>query len=216
MTTVTPVVPAPFRWLPIRSLGPKHRSRIAAHLLALDPDDRYLRFGYIATDGHIGRYVDQLDFDHDEVFGIFNRRLELVAMAHLAYLGTVAERPTSAEFGVSVLPKGRGRGMGSRLFERACLHARNRGIDRLVVHALSENVAMLKIARHAGATLGRDGADSTAILQLPPEDLGSHWAQMLETQAGEIDYGLKLQAARLDRLVQNVRDFMPGGRPSGE
>ena len=54
----------------------------------MGPDDRYLRFGYIASDGHIGRYVDQLDFDHDEVFGVFNRRLDLVAMAHLAYLGS--------------------------------------------------------------------------------------------------------------------------------
>ena len=208
--------PQPFRWLPIRSLGPRHRSRIAAHLLQLSPDDRYLCFGYIASDEHIGRYVDQIDFDHDEVFGVFNHRLELVAMAHLAYLDSGKGRPSSAEFGVSVLPRGRGRGMGSRLFERACLHARNRGIDHLVVHALSENVAMLKIARQAGATLGRDGADATAILKLPPEDLGSHWSQLVETQAGEIDYGLKLQAARLDRLMRQMRDFMPGSRPAGE
>lgn len=213
---MTPAEPAPFRWLPIRSLGPRHRSRIAQHLLALGPDDRYLRFGYIATDSHIGRYVDQLDFDHDEVFGVFNRRLDLVAMAHLAYMGPVAERPTSAEFGVSVLPKARGRGMGSRLFERACLHARNRHIDTLIVHALSENVAMLKIARHAGATLGRDGADATAILTLPPDDLGSHWSQLFETHASEIDYSLKLQAARLDRLAQNMRDFLPGPHANGD
>ncbi|MFT3817734.1 MAG: GNAT family N-acetyltransferase [Rubrivivax sp.] len=210
--TVSPETPARFRWLPIRALGPRHRSRIAAHLLQLSADDRYLRFGYPASDEHIGRYVDQIDFDHDEVFGVFNRRLELVAVAHVAYLG--GDQPGSAEFGVSVLPSGRGRGMGSRLFERACLHARNRGIDHLIVHALSENTAMLKIARHAGATLGREGADATAVLKLPPEDFGSHWSQLVETQAGEIDYGLKLQAARLDRLVQQVRDFMPGGGPT--
>jgi hypothetical protein len=44
--------------VPIRSLGPSHRDRIAAHLVALDADDRYLRFGYPATDEQIGRYVD--------------------------------------------------------------------------------------------------------------------------------------------------------------
>jgi GNAT superfamily N-acetyltransferase len=214
--TVSTETPARFRWLPIHALGPRHRSRIAAHLLQLSADDRYLRFGYVASDEHIGRYVDQIDFDHDEVFGVFNRRLELVAMAHLAYLDSGRGQPSSAEFGVSVLPRGRSRGVGSRLFERACLHARNRGIDHLIVHALSENVAMLKIARHAGATLGRDGADSTAILKLPPEDFSSHWSQLVETQAGEIDYGLKLQAARLDRLVRQVRDFMPGAWPAGD
>jgi hypothetical protein len=31
--------------VPIRSIGPRHGERIAAHLLALDAPDRYLRFG---------------------------------------------------------------------------------------------------------------------------------------------------------------------------
>src|SRR6476620_10512063 len=136
--------------VPIRSLGPAHRARIATHLLALDADDRYLRFGYTATDEQIGRYVEDLDFDRDDIFGIYNRKLELIAMAHLAF----SRDPNAnrcAEFGVSVLAKGRGRGYGSRLFERAVMHARNEGVDLLFIHALSENTVMLKIARHAGA-----------------------------------------------------------------
>lgn len=200
----------PFRWFPIRSLGPQHRGRIQAHLLALEGNDRYLRFGYTASDDHIDRYVERLDFDRDEVFGVFNRRLELVAVAHLAFLGPEGGPPTAAEFGVSVLARGRGRGIGSRLFERAGLHARNRGVDTLIVHALSENAAMLKIARHAGAEVGRDGPDSTAILKLPPEDLASHWSQVLATQAGALDYDLKRRARQLHRLVRAVRGIMPG------
>src|SRR4051794_15371801 len=78
--------PRPGRaWVPIRSLGPRHRDRMVAHLIALDDRSRYLRFGYPATDAQIGRYVDTIDFEQDEVFGIFNRRLELIAMAHLAH-----------------------------------------------------------------------------------------------------------------------------------
>ena len=205
-----PVAEPAFKWFPIRSMGPRQRPRIQAHLAALTEHDRYLRFGYAATDAHIGRYVDQLDFDRDEVFGVFNRRLELIAMAHLAYLGHDGETPTSAEFGVSVAPRGRKRGIGARLFECACLHARNRGIDTLIVHALTENSAMLKIARNAGATLERDGPDATARLKLPPEDLGSHLSHLVEMRAGELDYGFKLQAARIDRLLQTMRGFMPG------
>src|SRR6476619_3265740 len=72
-------------WVPIRSLGPRHRERIVAHLVSLDERSRYLRFGYAANDAQIRRYVDTLDFEHDEVFGIFNRRLELIALAHLAH-----------------------------------------------------------------------------------------------------------------------------------
>ena len=56
--------------VPIRSLGPSHRERIARHLFALDAEDRYLRFDYPASDEQIRRYVDQLDFDRDDIFGI--------------------------------------------------------------------------------------------------------------------------------------------------
>jgi len=138
-------------WIPIRSLAPRHRDRIAAHLLALPEHDRYLRFGYAAGDAQIQRYVDGLDFDQDEVFGVFNRRLVLIALAHLAYPRPhQAAGPKAAEFGGSVLPQVRGRGYGARLFEHAMLHARNRGLDTMFIHALSENTTMLHIARRAG------------------------------------------------------------------
>lgn len=205
-----PLACPPFQWLPIRSLGPQHRARILAHLQAMGADDRHLRFGYPASDDHLARYVEQLDFERDELFGVFNRRLELVAMAHLAFLGPAGECSSAAEFGVSVLPRGRGRGIGSRLFERAGLHARNRGVDTLIVHALSENLPMLKIARHAGAKIVREGPDSTAVLQLPPEDLGSHWSQVLARHAGEFDFGLKRHVLQLNRLMRTVRGLMPG------
>jgi hypothetical protein len=45
--------------VPIRSLGANHRGRIAQHLLSLEPQDRYLRFGYAAQDQQIDRYVDR-------------------------------------------------------------------------------------------------------------------------------------------------------------
>jgi hypothetical protein len=67
--------------VPIRSLGPSHSERIAEHLRSLPPADRYLRFGYAASDEQIQRYVAGLNFERDEIFGIYNRRLELIAMA---------------------------------------------------------------------------------------------------------------------------------------
>src|SRR5947209_16676709 len=139
-------------WVPIRSLGPRHRRRILDHLLALDERARYLRFGFPANDAQLSHYVDRIDFDRDEVFGIFNRRLELIAMAHLAHpVGPdSAGRPPMSEFGVSVLQRARRRGFGRRLFEHAILHARNRGIGALFIHALSENAPMIKIAHDAG------------------------------------------------------------------
>jgi GNAT superfamily N-acetyltransferase len=190
-------------WIPIRSLGPRHRERIAAHLLSLAESDRYLRFGYAATDAQLSKYVDMLDFEQDEVFGIFNRKLELIAMAHLAHsmANQVEGRPPMSEFGVSVLPQYRGRGFGARLFEHAMLHARNRGVQTLFIHALSENVAMLKIARNAGATVERSGSESEAWLRLPPDTLASHVDELVEHQAAELDYRLKVHARKVSTLL---------------
>jgi GNAT superfamily N-acetyltransferase len=209
-----PPSPAAPRWVPIRSLAPRHRPRILAHLLDLDEGDRYLRFGHPATDAQIGRYVDLIDFERDEVFGIFNRRLQLVAMAHLAHLGEHA-RAHAAEFGVSVRPSHRGRGFGGRLFEHAMLHARNRHVDTLVVHALSENRPMLRIARSAGATVHRDGGDAEAVLKLPPETLGTQVEELLGRQAAEFDYNLKRGARRLDDLLGLIADVHSGVGGSG-
>lgn len=195
-------------WVPIRSLGPRHRDRIAAHLLGLEETDRYLRFGYPATDAQISRYVDTLDFDQDEVFGIFNRRLQLIAMAHLAHPSTPAEgaRGTMAEFGVSVIRKARGRGFGARLFEHAVLHARNRGVQTLFIHALSENTAMLKIARNAGATVERDGSESDAWLRLPPDTFVSHVEEMMGEQAAEFDYQFKRHASHVQLILDTISE----------
>jgi GNAT superfamily N-acetyltransferase len=201
--------PANWSWVPIRSLGPRHRERIVAHLMALDVSDRYLRFGYPATDAQMSKYVDMLDFEQDEVFGIFNRRLELIAMAHLAHAGVarVEGRPGMSEFGVSVLPQVRARGFGRRLFEHAMLHARNRGVEMLFIHALSENVAMLKIARRAGATVERDGSESEAWLKLPPDSFASHVGEMVEQQAAEFDYRLKRRARQVGEILGVISEM---------
>ncbi len=195
-------------WVPIRSLGPRHHDRIVAHLLSLEESDRYLRFGYPATDAQIARYVDTLDFDQDEVFGVFNRRLELIAMAHLAHPNAPADpkRGAMAEFGVSVIRKARGRGFGARLFEHSVLHARNRGVQTLFIHALSENTAMLKIARNAGATVERDGSESDAWLRLPPDTFVSHVEEMMGEQAAEFDYQIKRHASQVQRILDTISE----------
>ena len=196
MTTVS--TPTARTWVPIRSLGSRHRLRITQHLLALDPASRYLRFGYAATDEQIERYTDTLDFDQDEIFGIFNRRLELIGLTHLAYRPSVlavgrstAGPGTMAEFGVSVLPQARRRGYGARMFEHAMLHARNRGVGTLFIHALTENTAMLKIARNAGAVVERNGSETEAWLALPPDTFGSHLDEVFGERAAELDYEWK-------------------------
>lgn len=211
-----PTTPAPAAAVvvPIRSMGPGHLERIRTHLLALDAHDRYLRFGYAANDEHILRYVNQLNFARDELFGIFNRKLELIAMAHLAF--SVDPQCTScAEFGVSVNQSARGRGYGSQLFARAAMHARNEGVNLLFIHALSENTAMLKIARKAGAVIERDGSESEAHLRVPPADFDSRVIELFNEQMAITDYHLKVQARQfwtVLKYLQSVRQGVLGAR----
>ncbi|WP_082877146.1 GNAT family N-acetyltransferase [Hydrogenophaga crassostreae] len=186
---------APGAVVPIRSMGLRHLPDIEAHLLALDPQDRYLRFGYSANDEHIRKYVGQLRFERDELFGIFNRKLELIAMAHLAFSVDPSFK-SCAEFGVSVAKGARARGYGSQLFNRAVMHARNEGVNQLFIHALSENTAMLKIARKAGARIERDGSESEAHLVLPPASFDTRVIELFNEQVAITDYHLKARARR--------------------
>ncbi len=211
-TTAADPTPANSKgWVPIRTLLLRHRDRLKAHLLQLDERSRYLRFGYVASDAQLAQYVDHIDFTQDEVFGIFNRRLELIATAHLAHRPAMQsdKQRRMAEFGVSVLHSARRRGYGHRLFEHAMQHARNRDVDTLFIHALSENVAMLKIARKAGATVERDGSESQAWLRLPAGSLASHLGEMISQRVAEVDYRLKLHAHLGDTLLSTPADTVP-------
>jgi len=180
----------PRSWVPIRTLACRHRARVSLHLQALDDADRARRFGHPASNERIQRYVGQMDFDADALFGVFDRRLKLVAMVHLAF----QPQGGVAEFGISVLPAVRGCGIGALLFEHAITLARNRGITRLIIHTARDNAPMLAIVRRAGAELSFDGGDAIATLPLAADTLGSQIQEMLGHQAAELDYRMKSQA----------------------
>ncbi|MGJ7510515.1 N-acetyltransferase family protein [Variovorax sp. GT1P44] len=201
--------------VPIRSIGPRERPRIAQHLLALAPHDRYLRFGYAASDEQIQRYVDGLDFERDELFGIYNRRLDLIAMAHLAF-APAEQQQDCAEFGVSVSEHARGRGYGARLFERAVVVARNEGVGMLFIHALSENAAMLKIARNAGATVVRSGSESEAHLELPAATFDSRMSEIAMQHFAQVDFQLKTRAKQFWAFLAELQEIRSGVRSARE
>ena len=201
--------------VPIRSIGPRERDRIGRHLIALTPADRYLRFGYAASDEQIKRYVEALDFERDELFGIYNRRLDLIAMAHVAF-APPDQFSDCAEFGVSVAAHARGRGYGARLFERAVVVARNEGVGMLFIHALSENAAMLKIARKAGATVVRSGSESEAHLELPSATLDSRMSEIALSHFAEVDYQIKSRARQFWTFLSSVQEIRSGVRAARE
>ncbi len=163
------------------------RRVLTTHLLALSPHDRRLRFGGAASDVTVSDYVARIDFTRDAVFGCFADDLSLGGAAHVALAGGVAE------LGVSVLAPFRRRGIGSALFARASDFARNHFVRTLFMHCLTENAAMMHIARKAGMKVVPGGGEADAHLDLPPLDGGSIATEFLEERVALFDYNLKAQ-----------------------
>jgi len=185
--------------VPVRELHTGHREEILQHLLQLGEDDRRLRFGTQTPDEVIHHYVERLDFNRDAVFGVFDLNLKLIGMAHLAYLPEVKGKAHAAEFGVSVLPEGRGQGIGTALLQRSAVHSRNTNIQTLFVHCLANNKAMMHLAQKAGMSVEYAYGDADAYLKLPPANPGTIVEEAAKEQWADMDYALKENLKRTNQ-----------------
>ncbi|WP_397389711.1 GNAT family N-acetyltransferase [Polynucleobacter sp.] len=177
--------------VPVRELHTGLRKEILHHLLLLNEEDRRLRFGTQTPDEVIHHYVEGLDFNRDKIFGSFDSQLELIGMAHLAYLPKIKGQPQAAEFGVSVLPDGRGQGIGTALLARASVHSCNTRIETLFVHCLANNRAMMHLAQKAGMRVEYAYGDADAYLKLPPANPATFVEEAANEQWADFDYALK-------------------------
>lgn len=185
----------------VRELTAGDRERLLAHFLALQSDDRLLRFGQAASDQVVENYVRTIDFERDTVFGVFDSALDVVGVGHLAYLPAEGEKRT-AEFGVSVLERSRGKGIGTRLFERATMRCRNTHVTTLYMYCLSRNTTMMHIAKKAGMRIEYAYGSADAYLTLPPADQTSILSEMLHEQAAAFDYAIKRQTQRTTEIIE--------------
>lgn len=182
--------------VPTKRLTKVSRERLVRHFLKLTPEDVRLRFGGPHSPEALRSYVESIDFDHDAVFGVFEEHLELVGVAHVARMPGDA-----AEFGVSVLPGHRGHGIGTALFARANDYARNLLTHTLFMHCLTENAAMMHIARKSGMSIVCDAGEADAYLELPPADAGTIARELMDERVALFDVALKAQVAAARRFA---------------
>ena len=183
----------------VKQLAERDRRRMHRHFMELDMNDRLLRFGTMLPDERVAAYVAGIDFERDTLYGVYNRMFRLVAVGHLAFAPKQALPPGEAatdkeriaEFGVSVSRSARGRGMGSKLFERAAIHCRNNDVDTLYMHCLASNQTMMHIAKKAGMAILRDRSEADAYLKLPPPNPSSMLQEAIEEQVATLDYTFK-------------------------
>ena len=171
--------------VPIRELWPSDRRSLCEHFLALNRTDRRLRFGTPLSDYVVREYVQRIAFEHDVVFGVVDDELRLLGVAHLA------RTDRHAELGVSVLEGHRGCGIGGALLARAHMRARNWRVASLFMHCLTENAAMMRLARRQGMAIVAEAGEADAWLELPPPDAASHFAEVFEQRFALFDYAMK-------------------------
>jgi GNAT superfamily N-acetyltransferase len=179
----------------VRELSTFERGALERHFLALDAEDRRLRFGIAIGDYALRAYIHSIDFGRDAVFGVLDDELELLGVAHLA------RDAASAELGVSVRVGARGRGIGGALLARAHTHARNWGVRTLFMHCLRENGAMMHLARKQGMNLAAEAGEVDAHLILPPADAGTHFGEVFAQRVALFDYALKAQLRQARRIA---------------
>ena len=179
----------------IRELSSFERPALEGHFLALAGEDRRLRFGAGLNDFAVRAYVKGIDFERDAVFGVLDDELRVIGAAHLA------RGNGHAELGVSVLPGHRNRGIGGALLGRAHTHARNWRVHALFMHCLTENGAMMHLARKQRMEIVADAGEADAWLNLPPADASSYMSAVFDQHAALYDYVLKSQLAGARRVA---------------
>ncbi|MCA1324263.1 GNAT family N-acetyltransferase [Herbaspirillum sp. alder98] len=182
----------------VKELSSRSRRHLMRHFLALGESDRLLRFGSKLSDDLVVRYAEQIDFERDTVFGVYDRRLRLLGVGHLAFAPRESSRisgatikPVVAEFGVSVSSAARGMGVGTRLFLRASMRCRNADVDTLYMHCLSSNKVMMHIAKKAGMEIHRDYGEADAYLKIKPANSATVFQEAMQEQVAMLDYIVK-------------------------
>jgi len=154
----------------------EHRQALLDHFLALDDEDRRLRFGAALRGPAIGSYVRAIDFDRDGVFGMMDHAT-LIAVAHAA----LGEGP--AELGISVLPEWRRQGVGDALFDASVDFMRGRGVREALTYCLTENGAMMQLARKHGMLLDENEGHANGRLRISLAPPRAAWFNRLAARA---------------------------------
>ena len=186
----------PAMTIPVHRLNHSHLDLVKRHFDELADDDVRLRFGNLLNRDARHAYVDSLRFERDAVFGVYTDQLTLLGIAHLACL------EGAAELGLSVLSGHRGHGIGTALFHRAAMHARNLQIVELFMNCLTQNHAIMHIARKAGMRIVIDQSGADAYLELPPGNPLTIGQELAEQQFARFDWTLKANVDYLRKLTR--------------
>lgn len=117
------------------------RNGIFEHLKNLPKKSQEMRFFNAVSEDTLKKYVNGLDFNNDGVFVIEDNN-KIVAFLHAPKINE-----EELEFALSVLQEYEGKGLGTKMFERAYKWACEKGFKKIVSICLSSNKGMQSIVR---------------------------------------------------------------------
>lgn len=168
--TTKPVAPQTH----FRKLWVADAAALRAHLLRLDAESRRMRFGTPVSDFFIGQYAENALGAHSIAHGYFVDGV-LRGVAELRGFRGVSGGEAEAAF--SVEKEFQNRGIGTELFGRTVLAARNRGISKLFVNFLSQNQRMQAIAKKFDAVLTFDSDGVLGKIDAPRANPLTYWKE---------------------------------------
>ena len=121
-----------------------HFRRLANHFMGLTSGDRFLRFGWVATDVDMVAYVESLFVSASSVSAVVEPDGDISGVLHLEFTAG------GANVGLSVSSWGRNQGIGTLLLQRAGLLACAQGLKTLFVRNLNFNSALKQLALRLG------------------------------------------------------------------
>ena len=180
-------------------LRPEEYHRYKTHLLALDSDSRYTRFGTIIKDEVIEQLCDKFEANYREhkIFVIEDDQLRVVAAGHIALEGG------ETELAYSVLNEYRNQGMGSSLMSRTIEWCQNRNIRGGCMVCLSSNTAIKRLAAKHGVLINQ-GGETMANIIIPEATAASVVHEVVDSNMARADHLGKVQRNFI-RSLYNIR-----------
>lgn len=158
--------------------------RYRAHLLSLDDESRYMRFGFHIKNEVINQLCDkwELDSHNHTVFAIENEKMEVVAVAHVSLESEVPE------LAFSVFKECQHQGMGDALMKRAIEYCQNKGIKHGYMVCLPTNNKIKGLARKNGVLIHTEDGDCEGDITIPEPTPLSIWHEYFEDGIGKLDH----------------------------
>ena len=170
----------------VRRVLPAEYPKYTAHLLALDEDSRYLRFGFNIKDETLLKLCKNFEDNAKKhiLFCVEDDNLDFIAIGHIA-LGD------EMELAFSVLKEYQGQGIGDKLMKRCINFCRLHGYLRGCMVCLSHNKAIKHLCVKNGIRIHSEFGETMGDITLNTANLNTVMLEVENVNRAVIDYGLK-------------------------